>query len=96
MDLQKLIDKIKEVEEKISILEKLKAGFGEKDENERCAGISYRGSWTVYFTAAEVDKLLQRRWDVLHVQLGRLQEAKKAAEITAEGWLNSSKGMSHE
>ena len=96
MDLQKLLDKIKEVEEKISILEKLKDGFGEKDENERCAGISYRGSWTVYFTAAEVDKLLQQRWDGLHVQLGRLQEAKKAAEITAEGWLNSSKGMSHE
>ena len=96
MDLQKLIDKIKEVEEKIRILENLKAALGEKDENERCAGISYRGSWTVYFKAWEVEKLLQQRWDGLHVQLGRLQEAKKAAEITAEGWLNSSKGMSHE
>lgn len=96
MDLQKLLDKIKEVEEKIRILENLKAGFGEKDEKERCVGISYRGSWTVYFTAAEVDKLLQQRYDGLHVQLGRLQEAKKAAEITAEGWLNSSKGMPHE
>ena len=31
----------------------------------------------------------------LYEQLGRLQEAKKAAEITAEGWLNSSNGMSH-
>ena len=29
MDLQKLLDKIQEVEEKISILEKLKAGLGE-------------------------------------------------------------------
>ena len=96
MDLQKLLEKIKEVENDISTLEKLKAGFGEKDEQERCAGISYRGSWTVYFTAAEVDKLLQQRYDGLHVQLGRLQEAKKAAEITAEGFLNSSKGMSHE
>ena len=96
MYLQKLLDKIKEVEEKIRILENLKAGFGEKDEKERCAGISYRGSWTVYFTAAEVESLLQQRYDGLHVQLGRLQEAKKAAEITAEGWLNSSKGMSHE
>lgn len=96
MDLQKLLDKIKEVEEKIRTLEYLKAVFGEKDEKERCAGISYCGSWTVYFTAAEVDKLLQQRWDGLHVQLGRLQEAKKAAEITAEGWLNSSKGMSQE
>lgn len=96
MDLQKLLDKIKEVEEKIRILENLKAVLCEKDEQERCAGISYRGSWTVYFTAAEVDKILQQRYDWLHVQLGRLQEAKKAAEITAEGWLNSSKGMSHE
>ena len=96
MDLQKLLEKIKEVENQIQILENLKAGFGEKDEKERCAGISYRGSWTVYFTAAEVDKLLQQRYDGLHVQLGRLQEAKKAAEITAEGWLNSSKGMSQE
>ena len=96
MDLQKLLDKIKEVEEKIRILENLKAALGEKDENERCAGISYRGNWTVYFKAWEVEKLLQQRWDGLHVQLGRLQEAKKAAEITAEGWLNSSKGMSHE
>ena len=90
MDLQKLLEKIKEVEYDILILESLKAGLGEKDENERCAGISYRGSWTVYFTAAEVDKLLQQRYDGLHVQLGRLQEAKNAAEITAEGWLNSS------
>ena len=92
MDLQKMLDKIKEVEEKIRILESLKAALGEKDENERCAGISYRGSWTVYFTAAEVENLLQQRYDGLHVQLCRLQEAKKAAEITAEGWLNSSRG----
>lgn len=96
MDLQKLLEKIKEVENEIRILENLKDGFGEKDDEERCAGISYRGSWTVYFKAWEVEKLLQQRWDGLHVQLGRLQEAKKAAEITAEGWLNSSKGMSHE
>ena len=96
MDLQKLLEKIKEVENEIRILENLKDGFGEKDDEERCAGISYRGSWTVYFKAREVEKLLQQRWDGLHVQLGRLQEAKKAAEITAEGWLNSSKGVSHE
>ena len=92
MDLQKLLDQIKEVEEKIRILENLKAVLGEKDEKERCAGISYRGSWTVYFTYSEVSDMLQRRWDGLHVQLGRLLEAKKAAEITAEGWLNSSRG----
>ena len=96
MDLQKLLEKIKEVENEVRILENLKDGFGENDDEERCAGISYRGSWTVYFKAWEVEKLLQQRWDGLHVQLGRLQEAKKAAEITAEGWLNSSKGMSHE
>ena len=99
MDLQKLLDEIKEVkevEEEIRILENLKDVLGDKDENERCAGISYRGSWTVYFKAWEVEKLLQQRYDGLHVQLGRLQEAKKAAEITAEGFLNSSKGVSHE
>ena len=96
MDLEKLLKKIKEVENDILILESLKASFGEKDENERCAGISYRGSWTVYFKTCEVEKLLQQRYDGLHDQLGRLQEAKKAAEITAEGFLNSSKGMSHE
>lgn len=88
MDLQKLLDQIKEVEEKIRILENLKAVLGEKDEKERCAGISYRGSWTVYFTAAEVDKLLQQRWDGLHVQRNRLLAAKDAAEKTARGWLN--------
>lgn len=88
MDLQKLLEKIKEVENQIQILENLKAGFGEKDEKERCAGISYRGSWTVYFTAAEVDKLLQQRYDGLHVQLNRLLAAKDAAEKTAWGWLN--------
>lgn len=88
MDLQKLLDQIKEVEEKIRILENLKKGFGEKDESERCAGISYRSSWTVYFTAAEVDKLLQQRYDGLHVQLNRLLAAKDAAEKTARGWLN--------
>ena len=90
------MDQIKEVEEKIRILENLKTVLGEKDENERCAGISYRGSWTVYFKPREVNKLLQQRYDWLHVQLGRLLEAKKAAEITAEGWLNSSKWMSQE
>lgn len=96
MDLQKLLDQIKEVEEKIRILENLKAVLGEKDENERCAGISYRGSWTVYFKPWEVNKLLQQRYDGLCVQLGRLQEAKKAAEITAEGWLNASSGGQRE
>ena len=94
MDLQKLLEKIKEVENDIRILESLKDCLGEKDEQERCAGISYRGSWTVYFKAWEVEKLLQQRYDGLCVQLGRLQEAKKAAEITAEGWLNSSGGKS--
>lgn len=94
MDLQKLLEKIKEVENDIRILESLKDGLGEKDENEHCAGISYHGSWTVYFKAWEVEKLLQQRYDGLCVQLGRLQEAKKAAEITAEGWLNSSGGKS--
>lgn len=44
MNLQKLLDQIKEVEGTIRILENLKAGFGERDESERCAGISYRGS----------------------------------------------------
>ena len=96
MDLKKLLEKIEKVENDILILESLKAGLGEKDENERCAGISYRGSWTVYFKACEVEKLLQQRWDGLHVQLGRLQEAKKAAEITAEGWLNASSGGQRE
>ena len=96
MDLEKLLKKIKEGENDISILESLKAVLGEKDENERCAGISYRGSWTVYFTAAEVDKLLQQRYDGLHVQLNRLLEAKKAAEVTAEGWLNASSGGQRE
>ena len=88
MDLKKLLEKIKEVENDICIIEKLKAGFGEKDENERCAGISYRGSWTVYFKACEVEKLLQQRYDGLHVQLNRLLAAKDAAEKTARGWLN--------
>ena len=96
MELQKLLDKIKEVENQIKILENLKDGFDGSDEKERCAGISYHGNWTVYFKAWEVEKLLQQRWDVLHVQLGRLMEAKKAAEITAEGWLNSPKVMSQE
>ena len=96
MDLEKLLEKIKEVENDIRILESLKDCLGEKDEQERCAGISYHDSWTVYFKAWEVEELLQQRYDMLQTQLGRLQEAKKAAEITAEGWLNSSKGMSHE
>ena len=96
MNLQKLLDHIKEVEEKIRILENLKAVLGEKDENERCASISYRGSWTVYVKPLEINKLLQQRYDGLCVQLCRLQEAKKAAEITAEGWLNSSNEMSNE
>ena len=96
MQMEKLLESIKDVESKISILKNLRAGMAEKDETERCAGISYRGSWTVYFTQNEVNALLQQRWDGLHVQLGRLLEAKKAGEITMEGWLNQSRGNSNE
>ena len=92
MQMEKLLESIKDVESKISILKNLRAGMAEKDETDCCAGISYRGSWTVYFTQNEVNKLLQQRWDGLHVQLGRLLEAKKAGEITMEGWLNQSGG----
>lgn len=96
MQMEKLLESIKDVESKISILKNLRAGMAEKDEKDRCAGISYRGSWTVYFTQAEVSDMLQRRWDGLHVQLGRLMEAKQAGEITMEGWLNQSRGGSNE
>ena len=88
MDLEKLLKKIKEVENDISILESLKAVLGEKDENERCAGISYRDRRTVYFKPLEVNKLLQQRYDGLHVQLNRLLAAKEAAEKTLLCLLN--------
>lgn len=91
MDLEKLLERIKEVENDIRILDNLENGMKEKPD-ERCAGVSYRGSWTVYFKQWEVQKLLDKRRDGLSVMLGRLLEAKKAAEVTAEGWLNASGG----
>ena len=87
MKLQELLDAITDVEGKIHTLKNLQSGMGEKDATERCAGISYRGSWTVYFTQAEVQSLLQQRHDGLHVQLNRLLAAKDAAEKTAAGWM---------
>lgn len=87
MKLQELLDEIKYVEGKIHTLQNLQSGMGDKDATERCAGISHRGNWTVYFTQAEVQNLLQQRWDGLHVQLNRLLAAKDAAEKTATGWM---------
>ena len=94
MSIEQLLKDIDKVEEQIRIMKNIQEAFGKSDSTERAASVSCMGSWTVYFTAAEVDKLLQQRYDGLHVQLGRLQEAKKAAEITAECWLNSSGGKS--
>lgn len=92
MDMEELLKEIKKVENDIQTLENLKSDFATRPETERCAGISCRGSWSVWFTAAEVADQIQRRWDGLHVKRGRLLEAKKAAEITMEGWLNLSRG----
>ena len=96
MIIEKLLKDISKVEEQIRIMTNLQDSFSKKDGAERVASVSCMGNWAVYFTYSEVSDMLQRRWDGLHVQLGRLMEAKKAAEITAEGWMNSSKGMSQE
>ena len=96
MSIEQLLKDIDKVEEQIRIMKNLQEAFGKRDITERAASVSCMGSWSVYFTYSEVSDMLQRRWDGLHVKLGSLLEAKKAAEITAEGWLNSSKGMSHE
>ena len=92
MSIEQLLKDIDKVEEQIRIMKNLQEALGKRDSTERAASVSCMGIWSVYFTYSEVSDMLQRRWDGLHVQLGRLQEAKKAAEITAEGWLNSSSG----
>lgn len=92
MNMEQLLKEIKETENQIQTLKNLEEDFKQPRHDERCAGISCRGSWSVWFTPSEVEPILQRRSLGLQVKLGRLLEAKKAAEITMEGWLNLSKG----
>ena len=96
MSIEQLLKDIDNVEEQIRIMKNLQEALGKMDSTERAASVSCMGIWSVYFTYSEVSDMLQRRWDGLHVKLGSLLEAKKAAEITAECLLNSSKGISHE
>ena len=95
MSIEQLLKDIDKVKEQIRIMKNLQEAFGKRYSTECADSVSCMGSWTVYFTAAEVDRLLQQRYDGLHVQLGRLMEAKKAAEIAAECWLSLSKWVSH-
>lgn len=92
MKIEQLLADIKEVENQISVLDCLVKELVSKKEGSRPVSISQRGSWSVHFEYSEVKDMLDRRHDGLHVKLGRLQEAKKAAEITMEGWLNQSRG----
>lgn len=96
MKIEQLLADIKEVESQITTLENCVRDMQSRNDKERCASISCNGSWSVRFTYAEVSDQIERRRDGLQVKLGRLLESKKAAEITMEGWLNQSKGMSHE
>lgn len=92
MELQKLLDEIKATNDQITTLNNLRTSLAERPEGNRDAGISCKGSWSVWFNSKDVDGLLQQREDGLNVKLNRLLAAKKAAEITMEGWLNSPGG----
>ncbi len=88
MTLQDLLKQIEDTQEKIKTLDNLRDCYAKQDATLRSAGISFRGNYTVYFMASEVDDLLEQRHVGLHVQLNRLLAAKDAAEKTATGWMH--------
>ena len=56
------------------------------------ASISCRGTWSCAIDVGTATGIIRQQLDDLETELGRLEEAKKAGEITMEGWLNQSKG----
>lgn len=86
MTLEKLLKDIESVNKEILTLKHLIDTFHTVDIPR--AGVSYKGSCTVYFSYEEVESLLDKRGVDLQARLKRLMDAKDAAEKTASGWLN--------
>ena len=88
MTLKDLLDKIRNLEEQISRRESLLESIKQYGDAE----ISCRSSWRCSVDPQKAIELVEMHLEVLKNDLGRLCEAQKAAEITMEGWLNSSGG----
>lgn len=91
MTLEELIKEIKNTEEDIKTAENLLKALANEDYSERCAAISCKGSWRVYFQTHEVETIIQDRLIALNNRLNQLLAAKEAAEKTAYGWLQFGK-----
>lgn len=85
--LEELLKDIKDTQEDIRECECLIEIISEEEETARCVSISRAGLHAVKFQPHEVMPILVKRLDGLKVKLNRLQEAKDAAEKTAQGWL---------
>lgn len=92
MTMEQLIEAIKEKQSRIRTHECLLDEIGKKER----ANISMNGSWSVAVDHDVAWNIVNDQLNRLVTELGRLQEAKKAGEITMEGWLNASAGGSNE
>lgn len=61
--------------------------------HNNAASIDCRGNWRIAIDTSVAKEIVDKQLESLQEELGRLEEAKKAAEITMEGWLNQSRGV---
>lgn len=87
MKIEQMLKAIKAKEELINTHENLLVKMNEDGK----ANISSRGSWSVEVDLYVAKTMVENQLDTLRYQLSILEEAKKAGEITMEGWLNKTK-----
>lgn len=86
-------DLIKAIKDKKALITTHQALLGEMERFDS-ASISCNGSWPCKVDCKTAYDIIDKQLESLFEELGRLEEAKKAGEITLEGWLNQSRGGS--
>ena len=92
MTMEELIKEIKNKTETLRIIKNNLESQSAYSHDSNVMYISCNGNWGVYFTKAQVADMFAAKKLEVETELGRLQEAKRAAEITMAGWLNQSAG----
>ena len=92
MTLEKIIERIKHIRDLLNRHENLL----KEVEYNNSAALDCRGNWRVKIEPKVAFGIIKGQMEELNVELGRLEEAKKAGEITIGGWLNASYGVKDE
>lgn len=92
MTMEELIKEIKNKTETLHIINNNLAEQKGWADDIKIMRLTCNGSWVIEFTKGEVAEIIAAKKLELETELGRLHEAKRAAEITMEYWLNQSAG----